>query len=112
MHDEKLASGGVGVHGAGHGQHASGVLQLVEEAVGGEFASDAVAGAAGAGALGVAALDHKAGDDPVEDHAVVKALVNQGDKVVDGVGGHFGVELRLDDVAVFHFNGNDRVAHA
>ena len=111
MHNEELATGGVGGHGAGHGQNAAAVKQLVLEAVGTELALDAVAGAAGANALGVAALDHKAGDDPVENDAVIEALLHQGDKVVDGVGGHLRVQLRLDDAAVFHFDGNNGIAH-
>ena len=72
VHDEKLAAGGVRIHGAGHGQHAAGVLEVVLEAVARELALDAVARAAHAGAGRVAALDHEAGDDAVEDHAVVK----------------------------------------
>ena len=111
MHDEELAAGGVGGHGAGHGQDAAAVKQIILEAVGTELALDAVAGAAGTGALGVAALDHEAGDHPVEDKPVIKALLHQGDKVVDGVGGHLGVQLRLDDAAVFHFDGNNGIAH-
>ena len=54
-----------------------------------------VAGAAGAGAGGVAALDHEAGDDAVEDHAVVEASLREEDEAVDVLGGVLGVELRL-----------------
>ena len=54
MHDEELASGGVGRHGARHGKHAAVMLEVVLEAVAGELTLDAVAGAADAGALGVA----------------------------------------------------------
>ena len=38
-----------------------------------ELTADGIAGAAHAGAVGAAALDHEAGDDPVEDQAVIKA---------------------------------------
>ena len=108
-HDEELAAGGVGPHGAGHGQHTAVMLKVVLEAVLAELTLDGVAGAAHAGALGVAALDHEAGDDPVEDQAVVKALVHQRNEVVDGVGGDVGVQLGLHDAAVFHLEGNDRI---
>ena len=111
VHDEELAAGGVGSHGTGHGENTAVMLEIVFEAVAGKLALDAVAGAAGACALGVAALNHKAGDDTVEDDTVVKALVYKGDKVVDCVGGDFGVKLCLHDVAVFHFKGNYGIAH-
>ena len=83
------------------------MLQIVLEAVCGKLAADAVAGAAHADALRVAALDHKAGDDAVKDHAVVKALADQRNKVIDGIGRDLGVKLRLDDAAVLHFDGDD-----
>ena len=111
VHDEKLAAGGVRIHGAGHGQHAAGVLEVVFEAVARELTLDAVARAAHAGAGRVAALDHEAGDDAVEDHAVIKALFDQTDKVTHGVRRDLRVELGADDAAVFHFNGDNRIAH-
>ena len=111
MHDKELAAGGVGGHGAGHGENAAVVLEVVGKTVGRELALDAVAGAAGADALGVAALDHKAGDHAVEDQPVIEALLHQGDEIVDGVGGDLGIELGLHHIAVFHFKGYDRIAH-
>ena len=112
MHDEELAARGVGHHAAGHGQHAAGVAQVVlSEAVAGELALDGIAGAAHAGALGVAALDHEAGDDPVEDQAVVEVGGHQGDEVRHGVRRDFGIQLGLDDAAVFHFDGDDGIGH-
>ena len=112
MHDEKLAAGAVGDHGARHGEHAARVLQIVLEAVGAKLALDAVARAADADTVRVAALDHEAGDDAVEDHAVIKALLHETDEVVDGVRGNVGIELSLDDAAVFHFDGDDGIAHS
>ena len=85
--------------------------QVVLHAVLGKLALDGVAGAAHAVAVGAAALDHKAGDAAVEDQAVIKALLHQADEVVHAVGGHVGVELGLDDAAVFHFNGHNRIFH-
>ena len=88
------------------------MLQIVLEAVRGELALDAVAGTAHAGALRVAALDHKAGDDAVEDQSVVKSLADEGNKVVDGVRRDFGIKLSLDNVAVFHFKGDYGITHS
>ena len=48
----------------------------------------------------------------MEDHAVVKALIYQGNKVIDGVRCNFGIELCLDDIAVFHFDGHNGIAHS
>ena len=111
MHDEELASGGVGRHGARHGEHAAVMLEVILEAVAGELTLDAVAGAADAGALGVAPLNHEAGYDAVEYDAVIKALADKRDEIIDRVGRDFGVKLRLHHVAVFHFDGYDRIAH-
>ena len=111
MHDEELASGGVGVHGARHGQDAALVLEIVLKAVHKELALDAVAGAAHAGAGGVAALDHKVFDDAVEDQAVIEALVGQINEVIDALRRDLGIELALDDAAVFHGDGEDGIGH-
>lgn len=108
-HNEKLAAGGVGIIGPGHGENALVVLEVVLEAVGGELTGDLVARAAGAGAVGVAALDHEAGDAAVEDEPVVKTGLDQGDKVVDGVGGDLGIELGGHLGAVFHLEGDDGI---
>ena len=100
------------MHGPGHGQHAGGVLQVVlDKAVAGELAPDVIAGAAHAVAVGAAALDHEAGDDPVEDQAVIKALVGQGNKVVHRIGGLLRVQLSRHNPAVFHGNGNLWIFH-
>mgnify|MGYP000453031347 FL=1 len=48
VHDEELAAGRVGVHSAGHADHAAGVLDGVVHAVLQELALDVPAGAAGA----------------------------------------------------------------
>ena len=102
MHDEELAACGVGRRGAGHAQHASFVLQFILHTVEEELALDAVAGAAHAGAVGAAALDHEAGNDPVEDQAVIEVMIAQIDEIIDALGGLIGVQLTLDDAAVFH----------
>ena len=87
------------------------MAQVVDEAVLRELALDGIARAAHAGALGVAALDHEARDHPVEDQAVVEALLDQVHEVRHGIGRDLGVQLRLDDAAVFHFDGDDGVGH-
>ena len=110
-HDEELASGGVGVAGPGHGQHAPLVDQVVFKAVGGKLALDAVARTSGTGALGIAALDHEAGNAAVEGQAVIEALLNEGNEVVHRVGGLAGVELGLHHAAALHLNRHNGVAH-
>ena len=87
------------------------MLQLIVHAVEQELALDAVAGTAHAGALGAAALDHEAGNDAVEDEAVIKAAVCQRDEVIDRLRRDIRVELGGDDAAVFHFNGHNRIFH-
>ena len=77
MHDKELAAGTVGIHGAGHADDPSLVADGVVDAVLGELALDGPAGAAHAGPLRIAALDHEAGDDPVEDGAVIKLCVDK-----------------------------------
>ena len=112
MHDKELAAGGVGVHGAGHADDAAGVLDGVVPAVVSKLALDVPAGAAHAGALGAAALDHKAGDDPMEDQTVIKALAHQLQKVLHGQRGRLGVQLKINGFAVFHSNANHKITHA
>ena len=73
-------------------------------------ALDAVAGAAHAGALRVAALNHKAGDDAVENGAVVKAALDQVNEVVHRVGGHLGIELHFQG-ALGGLDGYNGILH-
>ena len=91
VHDEELAASGVGVHSSCHGQNAGGVGQVIGESVLGEFTLDIVAGAAHAVAVWASALDHKTVDDTVKNQAVVEALFDKADKVVDCIGGDFRV---------------------
>ena len=112
MHDEELASRRIGDHGPCHGENASGMLQFVLVSVGAEFTGDLVSRAAHAGAFGIAALDHESGDDAMEDHAVIKLFVDQRDEVVDRIGSDFRIQFRLDDIAVLHLDGYDRIAHS
>ena len=109
-HDEELAACAVRALASCHGENAGGVLQIVLEAVHSELTLDAVAGAAHAGAFRVAALDHEARDDAVEDGAVIKALLNEGNKVVDRVRRNLGVKLRLDGAAG-GLESNNRILH-
>ena len=109
-HQEELGTGGVIGLRARHGDDAGHVLDVVLlEAVFGELALDHVAGAAAAGALRVAALQHEAVDDAVENQAVIEALVHEGNKVVHGVGSLVRVQLQLNDAAVVHRDGHNRV---
>lgn len=56
-------------------------------------------------------MDHEAGNDAVEDEAVIKAAVCQRDEVIDRLRRDIRVELGGDDAAVFHFNGHNRIFH-
>jgi hypothetical protein len=86
--DEKLASGGIGILGTGHGDHAANVGMVVE------FRGDFVAGIAGAphGFLrrifgeGIAALDHEAFDDAVETGSIVKTFFREVGEIFDVTG--------------------------
>ena len=111
MHDEELRTGGIRHHGAGHGQHAGRVLQIVGEAILAEFPFDTVAGASRAGALGASALDHETADDAVEDQPVIKSFFDQADEIVHGIRRDIGIKLGFHHIAVFHGNRNDRVCH-
>ena len=72
MHNEELAACRVGAGGTGHRQNASLMAQVVLKAVKEELTLDAVAGAAHTGAVGTAALNHKAGDDSMENQTIIE----------------------------------------
>ncbi len=112
MHDEELAARGVRHHGAGHGEHALGVSQVVLKTILGKFAFDAVAGTPHAVTVRASALNHKAVYHAVENQAVIVALADQADKVIDRIRRDFGIKLCLYDVAVFHFDGYDWICHS
>ena len=112
VHDKELAAGAVHGLRPGHAQHTAGVAQVVLHTVGGELALDAVPRAAHAGSVGAAALDHKAGDDPVEDQPVVVPGVGQGDEIVHALGRDVGIQLGNDLAAVLHFKSHDRICHS
>ena len=102
VHDEELAARGVGGGGTRHAENAPLVLQVVLDAVEEELALDAVAGAAHTGAFGTAALNHEAGNDSVEDQTVIKMVAAQVDEVANALGRLVGIQLALNDAAVFH----------
>ena len=91
VHDEELAAVGVG---AGVG-HAEGSFSVGFGGVA-VFVFELVAGPAHSGAGGVTALDHEAGDDAVEDDAVVEAVAGEDDEAVDGFGSIGGEEVAGD----------------
>ena len=76
--------------------------RIALESVASEFSLDRITGTAHAASFRISALDHEAGDYTVEDQAVIKALSREGEKIVYGVRGNFGLEFRFDDAAVFH----------
>src|SRR5262249_56541953 len=85
--DEELAAVGARP-GIGHRDYA-----FVVAKVGTELVLEPVTGVAGAGAEGTAALDHEwgLGNHTVEVKAVVVTGLGEETKVVDGLGGLFGV---------------------
>ena len=85
--DEELAVGRVGVGRARHRAHAADVRLLAEFGL-----EIRLLGAAHAGAGGIAALRHEAGDDAMEDDAVVKALARQLLDPLDVTGGEIGAQ--------------------
>ena len=56
----------------------------------------------------VAALDHKAGDDAVEGQAVIKALIDQFQKVFAGDRCCGSIQFNVNGFAVLHRNTNHR----
>ena len=104
VHNEELGACRVGVHGASHGDHASGVLQGVLYAVGRKFTLDLIAGTAHTRTGGVAALNHEACDNSVEDKSVIEALVCKLYEVFNRDRCDLGVKLKRHGAAIFHFN--------
>ena len=109
VHDEELASGGVGMHGSCHGKNACLMLQGIVEAVLVELAFDVVSRAAHTGSIRAAALDHETADNAVEDQSIIEALLYEADEIVYGVGSNLRIKLRFHNVAIGHGNGNDRI---
>ena len=85
------------------------MLQIVSYAVSSELTLDAVAGTTTSGAVRTSALDHETADDTVEDQTIVKMLVDQTDKIVNGFGCNFGIKLTFDHTAILHSNSNNRI---
>ena len=109
MHHKELAACGVGGLAPSHGQNATLMLQIVLHTVEEELTLDAVAGATHAGAFGAAALDHEAGDDTVEDQAVIKIMIAQLNEVLPALGCDRGIQFALDHGAVFHSDLKSRI---
>eukprot|EP01089_Gocevia_fonbrunei_P008701 TRINITY_DN20410_c0_g1_i1.p1 TRINITY_DN20410_c0_g1~~TRINITY_DN20410_c0_g1_i1.p1 ORF type:complete len:168 (+),score=12.83 TRINITY_DN20410_c0_g1_i1:247-750(+) len=97
--DEELAVGAVGIGGAGHRTDAAGVALPRELGL-----QVGLGRARGAGSGRVAALGHEAGDDAVEDHAVVEAFPGQFGDAGGVTGGQIGAQLD-DDIAIFAVTG-------
>ena len=95
-HDEELTPAGVGLTGVGHGDRAQRVLVARAARLRRVLVRNGVAGAAIPGSRRVAGLVHEAGDDPMEDHAVVVALLGQEHEVVDRLGSGLGVERDVE----------------
>src|SRR5689334_23220364 len=83
--DEELAAVGVGAS-IRHRKHACAML----EGIATRLVLKAVARAAATRACGITTLDHEVADHTVKEHAIVKTLAGEKDKVVDGLGCMFG----------------------
>src|SRR5690606_32428045 len=89
--DEELAAGTVHHLGAGHGQGATGVRHLRAG-----FVLDGIVGALLHHLrIETTTLHHEAGDDAVEDTAVIQAIVGVAQEVLDGDGRLVGPQLDL-----------------
>ncbi len=88
MADEELAAVRIRTR-VGHRQCPPSVLARHR------LVGEAVAGPSAAGAGRIAALNHESFDNPVEDDAVVEAIVSEKHKVVDGRRGIRGEQLCL-----------------
>ena len=72
------------------------MLEIVFDPVRRELPLDMVAWAAHTVPLRAASLDHKPGDYPVEDQAVIKPFLHQLDKVFHCNRGNVGIKLGFD----------------
>ena len=96
--DEELAGSTVLVVGTRHRDNTARMAQRVIHAVGGKLTLDLLLAAACARAARVAALRHKVIDNAVEGQAVVKAVRNEGFKVLTGDRCIFGIERDAERV--------------
>ena len=107
--DEELGRGGVGIHGACHGNAASDILQAIIR-----FVLDR-AGRVLFLHLGLktAALNHEAIDHPVKDGVIVVALFYISQKVGDRFGRFLSIQFQLDITEVgmknYHIHALDAV---
>lgn len=108
--DIELATGGIGIVGASHGQSAFVVFQVGLHFQGNTagLTGGRVGVVTGAGATGAAALNYKARLNPVEIQAVIKALAHKIKKVIGGGGNFRDKDLHFDG-AFIGFDGDDRI---
>ena len=103
-HNEKLGTSGIRNGRPGHGKNTSFVGEMVGKAITAELPFDTVARAPCSATLGTSALNHKAGNNPVKDQAIIKPLFYQGDKIVDRIGSYSRKKFRLYQPPVFHLD--------
>ncbi len=109
MHNEELRSRAVGHHGTSHGNNSPLVLQIVFKTVLGELSSNRIPGTARTVSFRVSALNHKALDNSVKTKSVVKAFLNERNKIVHGVRSDVRIKFDVKNVSVFHFKSYDRI---
>ena len=104
--DEKLAVRAVRIGGAGHGTNAAHMRFAAELCLDvGQLRP------AHAGARRIAALRHEAGDDAVEHHTVIEAVLGKGGDAFDMAGRQIGAQLDDDVAAAVEGEGKRFVGH-
>lgn len=94
--NEELAACAVRILGPRHRNHPSFMREIIFDAVTFKFAFDRIIRSARANTIGIAALNHKAFNNPMENQAIVKALVDQIDEISASVRRIFVVQFKLD----------------
>jgi hypothetical protein len=92
MADEELGTSGVSA-GVGHGKNATVVVLIAAV----QLTLDLIARTSVANTVRAAALDHEIGYDAVENEAVVKIMLGEVGKVLNGLGGIFFKEFDFHD---------------
>ena len=67
------------------------MLQIISHTIHGEFTLNAVAWTAHTCTLRITALNHKTGNNSVKNQAIIKAFLNEGNKVIHCIRSNFRV---------------------
>ena len=111
MHDEELGSCRVRISGTCHGEYSALVGQVVLYTICSKFTFNVMTRATHTCSSRITALDHKSGDDTVEDQTVIETFLCQVDKILNTDRRHIRIQLQLHDAAILHLNSNNRIRH-